>query len=83
MLTCNSRHGQIFFSALALLIVEQYILPLLTNALPPLEANNVPLILERLLKLVLPFVFDASCGLSFDHDRERAFTPADGTDDPS
>jgi diacylglycerol O-acyltransferase 1 len=47
------RLGELLFlSGLVLLIIEQYTLPLLSNALSPLEANDTPKILERWLKLV-------------------------------
>jgi len=47
----------VFFIFLMMVIVEQYITPLVTNSLIPMNSSNFPLILERLLKLSIPNLF--------------------------
>eukprot|EP01116_Phalansterium_solitarium_P013494 TRINITY_DN30870_c0_g1_i1.p1 TRINITY_DN30870_c0_g1~~TRINITY_DN30870_c0_g1_i1.p1 ORF type:complete len:470 (-),score=47.22 TRINITY_DN30870_c0_g1_i1:85-1494(-) len=47
----------LFFSVLILCIVEQYIRPLINNSRAPMESNDLPRIVERILKLSIPNLY--------------------------
>lgn len=47
----------VFFSSLIMVLVDQYIQPTLINALPPMKANDLIGMVERLLKLAVPNLY--------------------------